>query len=218
MVAVIGRAPHARRPGFPDRLVPLFLFLLSASASAQTDTNSDTGPYTAPAGTAPPVAPPIKKGSPLDHLVNDPKWITLPIGYHEGNTSGSEYWIAHRYIDEMEGQGWGWIRKSGDDWSDGRWIALQETPGLAIAPKRRLLSPTADVDWEFKFWGQLASYEAYDPRTDEMLPVFILQGYEVLGPAQPLRNKVGPPDRISHRPSGASSRAGRPILTDPGVD
>jgi hypothetical protein len=40
----------------------------------------------------------------------------------------------------------------------------------------------------------------------------------VIGPANPLRIKVGPPDRIEHRPSGASSRESRPILTDPGVD
>jgi hypothetical protein len=53
---------------------------------------------------------------------------------------------------------------------------------------------------------------------DEQLPLFILQGYEVIGPAAPLSIKVGPTDRVEHRPSGASSRDGRPILSDPGVD
>ncbi len=66
--------------------------------------------------------------------------------------------------------------------------------------------------------GKYATYKAYDPRMDEQLPVFILQGYEVIGPAAPLDIKVGPPGRIQHRPSGASSREGRPILSDPGVD
>ena len=46
----------------------------------------------------------------------------------------------------------------------------------------------------------------------------INQGYEVIGAADPLSIKVGPPDRIQHKPSGASSREGRPILSDPGVD
>jgi len=50
------------------------------------------------------------------------------------------------------------------------------------------------------------------------LPVFVLTGYEVIGLAAPLNIKVGPPDRIEHRPSGASSRDSRPILSDPGVD
>jgi hypothetical protein len=197
----------------------LFLLAISARCFAQAQPGpADAETYVAPAGKAPPVAPPLKKGSPLDHLVNDPKYTALPAGYREGNTSGDTYWIAHRHIDEMDGQGWGWIRKSSDDWDDAKWIALQETPGLAIAPRRRFVVPAADNDWEFKFWGTLTGYKAYDPRLDELLPVFVLKGYEVLGPANPLRNKIGPPDRIQHRPSGASSRSNRPILTDPGVD
>ena len=186
----------------------------AAPPTPQTDTDN----YIAPAGAAPPVAPPLKKGSPLDHLTNDPRYTSLPVGYREGNTSGPDYWIGHRYIDDMGGQGWGWIRKSSDDWDDGIWIALQETLGVAVAPHRKLLPTSTDSDWEYRFWGKMAPYKAYDPRLDELLPVFVLQGYEVIGPANPLRIKVGPPDRIEHRPSGASSRESRPILTDPGVD
>ena len=188
------------------------------AAAQNPDAASDTDKYIAPDGKAPPVAPPLRKGSPLDHLANDPKMATLPIGYCEGNTSGP-FWIAHRQIDDMDGQGWGWIRQANQDWGDGIWFALQETPGLAVAPRRKLVSPTGDVDWEFKFWGVTASYKAYDPRTDELLPVFVLRGYEVLGPAQPLRKKIGPPGRVLHKPSGASSRNSSPILSDhPGVD
>jgi len=171
--------------------------------------------YHAPSGEAPPVAPPLKKGSPLDHLANDPKLAEPSIGYKEGNTKGDTTWIAHRLIDD---QGGGWVKKSGDGWGSAKWIALQETPGLAVAPHRKLVKADADQNWEFRFWGKFASYKAYDPRMDEQLPVFVLQGYEVIGPAAPLTIKVGPPDRIPHRPSGASSREGRPILSDPGVD
>ena len=174
--------------------------------------------YKAPAGEAPPVAPPLKKGSPLDHLANDPKLEQPTIGYKEGSTKGDTLWIAHRFPDDSGGEGWGWVKKSGDDWGDAKWIALQETPGLAVAPHRKLLKSDADTNWEFKFWGKLASYKAYDPHLDEQIPVFVLQGYEVIGPANPLKNKVGPPDRVQHRPSGASSRNNRPILTDPGID
>jgi hypothetical protein len=193
--------------------------LAAAPLPAQTPAEKDTDSYIAPAGAPPPVAPPLRKDSPLYHLANDPKMATLPIGYREGNTTGAPYGVGHRWIDEMGGQGWGWLRKSDDDWSDGKWIALQETPGLAIAPFRRLYLPNSDANWEFRFWGRLAPYKAYDPHLDELLPVFVLQGYEVLGPANPISNKVGPPDRIANRPSGASSRSSNSIQSDhPGID
>jgi hypothetical protein len=179
---------------------------------------ADEAVYVPPAGSAPPVAPPLKKGSPLDHLANDPKLPTPQIGYKEGNTTGETYWIAHRLVDEQGGEGWGWVRKSDDNWNSAKWIALQETPGLAVAPHRKLVKNDADIDWEYKFWGTFAAYKAYDPHLDEQLPVFVLQGYEVIGQANPLKIHVGPPDRIMHRPSGASSRSSNPILSDPGVD
>ncbi len=189
------------------------LVLVSGILRADDDTV-----YKAPEGQAPPVAPPLRKGSPLDHLANDPKQNAPTVGYREGNTQGSTYWVAHRLIDPVGGQGWGWVRKPDQRWSNARWIALQESPGLAVAPHRKLLKAEMDLNWEYKFWGKFADYKAYDPRLDEQLPVFILQGYEVVGAAAPLNIKVGPPGRIDHLPSGASSRDNRPILTDPGVD
>jgi hypothetical protein len=197
----------------------LFSALLSGSLLLTTGPlPAQEAVYQAPVGEAPPVAPPLKKGSPLDHLANDPKIAQPVIGYREGHTEGDAPWIAHRLIDPVGGQGWGWVKKSGDDWGSAKWIALQETLGVAVAPHRKLVKADGDLDWEFKFWGKFASYKAYDPRLDEQLPVFILQGYEVIGPEPPLNIKVGPPNRIDHRPSGASSRDNRPIMTDPGVD
>src|SRR5476651_961187 len=100
---------------------------------------ADEAVYKAPAGEAPPVAPPLRKGSPLDHLANDPKQEIPTVGYKEGNTSGAVYWVAHRFPDPQGGEGWGWIKKSGDDsWNSGKWIALQETLGVAVAPHRKL--------------------------------------------------------------------------------
>jgi len=168
--------------------------------------------------TAPPVAPPLKKGSPLDHLTNDPKLDQLPIGYSEGQTGGVPFFVAHRAVDTDGGMGWGWVRKSDDDWSDGRWIALQEQPGLAVAPFRKLKTRDGDDNWEFKFWGHYAAYKAYDPHLDELLPVFVLQGYQVIGPAAPLNRLVGPPDRPHSRGSNASSRPGSPIETNHNID
>jgi hypothetical protein len=168
--------------------------------------------------TAPPVAPPLKKDSPLWHLTFDPKLVQLPVGYREGDTSGPVFFIGHRGIDNEGGQGWGWVRKSTDDWGDAKWIALQETLGLAVAPFRKLTQRDADTDWEFKMWGHYATYKAYDPHLDELLPVFVLQGYQVIGPAAPLNLRVGAPGRPQSRGSGASSRPGTPIPNGGGID
>ena len=202
-------------------LIVGLLFITSMGCSSllvAEDNQNDSATYVPPAGAPPPVAPPLKKGSPLDHLANDPRQETPTVGFKEGHTSDPVYWTAHRFTDEMGGQGWGWIKKSTDGWGSAKWIALQETPGLAVAPHRKLTKSDADTNWEYKFWGKFATYQAYDPHLDEMLPVFILQGYEVIGPANALNNKVGASNRIQHRPSGASSRPGSPILSDPGVD
>jgi hypothetical protein len=168
--------------------------------------------------TAPPVAPPLKKGSPLDHLTNDPKLAQPVVGYREGNTQGAVYFVAHRGLDDMGGMGWGWLRKNGDGWGGAKWIALQEQPGLAVAPFRKLTKRDGDADWEFKFWGGYAKYTAYDPHLNELLPVFVLQGYEVIGPAASLNLHPGPPGRPRSRPSGASSRSSNPIQSGQDID
>ena len=197
----------------------LFCALLSGSLLLTTGSlSAQEAVYQAPPGQAPPVAPPLKKGSPLDHLANDPKLAQPTVGYKEGRTEGAAPWIGHRLTDEQGGQGWGWGKKSGASWGSAKWIALQETLGVAVAPHRKLVKADADLNWEYKFWGKFTSYKAYDPRMDEQLPVFVLQGYEVIGLEAPLDIKIGPPNRIEHRPSGASSRDSRPILSDPGVD
>jgi len=195
--------------------------IVNFSLSAEDDSPPvNDGKYVAPNGGPPPVAPPLKKGSPLDHLANDPKQAQPTAGYKEGHTNGTTYYFAHRNVDVQGGEGWGWIKKSedGDSWNSAQWFALQETPGVAVAPHRKLVKNDADQDWEYKFWGHFATYKAYDPHLDEKLTVFVLDGYEVIGQGNPLSLKVGPDGRIQHRPSGASSRSSSPILSDPGVD
>jgi hypothetical protein len=116
------------------------------------------------------------------------------------------------------GQGWGWVRKPNQGWGSAKWVTIEETLGVAVAPHRHLQKSDMDTDWEFKFWGHFATYKAYDPRLDEQIPVFVLDGYQVIGETKPLSIKAGPPGRMQHIPSGASSRGDRPIMTDPGVD
>jgi len=199
------------------RVPALLLLVLAAcfagAVSARAQMAADTSL------TAPPVAPPLKQGSPLWHLTYDVKLVQPTPGYREGETGGTDFFIGHRGIDNEGGQGWGWLRKSTDDWGDGKWIALQETPGVAVAPWRKLTTRNGDADWEFKMWGHYASYKAYDPHLDELLPVFVLQGYQVIGVTAPLRGmRVGAPNRPQSRSSGASSRSSNPIPSGQGID
>lgn len=197
-------------------LTGLLAVNLRAAGPAPADDSEPV--YTPPEGEAPPVAPPVKPGSPLDHLAHDPKQDTPTVGYKEGHTQGDTYFIAHSFVDDAGGSGWGWVKKNGSSWGSAQWVALQEHPGVAVAPFRHLFKRDGDLNFEYKFWGHFAPYKAYDPHLDEELPVFVLEGYEVIGLGNPLSLKVGAPNRITHKGSGASSRSNRPILTDPSVD
>lgn len=121
-------------------------------------------------------------------------------------------YVAHRYYEE-KGAGWGWIKKLKESWSSAKWVALQETPGKAVAPWRRSGDRQSDHNYEYRFYGVFASYLAYDPHRDETMPVFILKGYEPIGEAPALGRKPGPPMRFTRsKKSGASSRSDRPVL------
>jgi len=120
-------------------------------------------------------------------------------------------YIGHRYAEPNDSGGWGWIKLPTDSWAKGgRWIALEETPGVASAPWRDMgpnPTRTGDQNYEYKMHGYFATYQVYDPHTNEMLDVFILESYETIGPAQPLSIRSGPEDRHGDlRRSGFSSR------------
>jgi len=119
-------------------------------------------------------------------------------------------YIGHRYAEPNDSGGWGWVKLPNDNWKKAHWIALEETPGVASAPWRDM-GPTAtradDQNYEYKMHGFFAPYQVYDPHTNEMLDVFVLESYETIGPAQPLTIRSGPEDRHGDlRRSGFSSR------------
>jgi hypothetical protein len=121
-----------------------------------------------------------------------------------------EQFIGHRKTDK-DGSGWGWIKKSDEDWRKARWVSLRET-AKTPAPWRALGNKMADEDFEYNIWGYFANHQVYDPIYDELLDVFVIDHYESLGVAKPLSRQPGPPERFSsHGRSSASSRADRPI-------
>ncbi|HSI86021.1 MAG: hypothetical protein ACAI35_25610 [Candidatus Methylacidiphilales bacterium] len=119
-------------------------------------------------------------------------------------TGKGTVFFGHRFYGEKEA-GWGWVRSASDSWANAKWCALKETPGVIMAPFRTLPNRWDDHNHEYKFWGRWADYTAYDPHRDEDLPVFIIEGYESLGPQKDLKRTPGAVRR--NRPSrGATSR------------
>lgn len=110
----------------------------------------------------------------------------------------SQEFIAHRFFEsKIDSGGWGWVRLPNEGWSRGRWVALRETPGVAVAPWRYKGGDKGDdQNYEYRLRGYIAPYQVYDPHTDEMLDVFVLEKIEqVLGPAKPLGLRPGPKTR-----------------------
>jgi hypothetical protein len=64
-------------------LAALALLAVPVFAEDEAPNTTDAEVYKAPVGEAPPVAPPLRKDSPLWHLANDPKYTSLAPGYRE---------------------------------------------------------------------------------------------------------------------------------------
>lgn len=128
-----------------------------------------------------------------------------------------EVYVGHRYY-LTKGIGWGWIKKPKESWSRAKWVALKEQPdkGL-VAPFRQLGARDADHMHEYELVGYFADYKAYDPKFNDLLPVFVILGYKPLGLAKKLDLKPGSRGQISEGTSTASSRADRPIIQQRGT-
>ena len=118
---------------------------------------------------------------------------------------GTSYFVGSRYYEKKAG-GWGWIKKPEENWKQAKWVAIQETPKKYFVPHRGLKSSDADHEFQYKLLGSFADYQIYDPVRDELLDVFIIQGYESLGLQKSIERKPGPPSRFSSKKSGAYTR------------
>lgn len=110
---------------------------------------------------------------------------TLPAAHtpaKQGETDG-ESWVAQRTIVE-DYCGWGWIKKEKQSWSQARWIALEGTPGVCPIPHTFLPRPEDDKNYQYRFYGSLAPYRAYEPQADVWVDVLIIKGFLSLGPAK----------------------------------
>lgn len=109
-------------------------------------------------------------------------------------------YIGHRYHEAGDTGGWGWVKLPEQSWNRAKWVAVKETPGVAAQPFRSMgdgKNRDVDQDYEFKMRGYFAPFQVYDPHTDEMLDVFVLEACEPFGsePAMPLDLRPGPGER-----------------------
>jgi len=125
--------------------------------------------------------------------------FALPASAQDGSSAsaasalpaGAKKYIGHRYYVE-KGIGWGWIKAPGQRWSKARWAAIKEQPndGL-VSPHRKLTKASGDHEHEYELVGHWADYDAYDPKWNQLVPVFILQSYKSLGQAKSLDLRPG---------------------------
>lgn len=118
---------------------------------------------------------------------------------------GKEYWIGARFFEKKSG-GWGWVKKPEESWRKARWVAIKEEPRKFHAPGRALKGEGADHQFHYKLLGFFADYTIYDPHRDEVMDVFVIQGYESLGLQKSIDRKPGPPGRFASKKSGAFTR------------
>jgi hypothetical protein len=66
---------------------------------------------------------------------------------------------------------------------------LQEEPGIRMAPGRFLRHPNHDNGMQYRLFGRMMDYKAYEPAVDAYVNVFRIEGFEVVGPGEPLKLK-----------------------------
>ncbi len=115
------------------------------------------------------------------------------------------HFVGARYFEKKSG-GWGWIKKPEESWKQARWVAILESPRKFHVPHRQLKNSEQDHEFQYKLLGSFADYQIYDPVRDELLDVFVIEGYESLGAQKSIDRKPGPPGRFTSKKSGAYTR------------
>ena len=173
-----------------------------ASAPAKPSTNPATSSMEASA---------ISAESTEDEEVRKPavekvRRATLPAALtpaRHGHTEGP-FWIGQRTLVE-DYVGWGWIRKEGEGWNKGRWIAIEYDAKVCPVPHAFLPRPGDDKNYLYKLYGDFAPYRAYEPQADVWIDVFLIKGFLSLGPAKD-EIRRDPPHLGSSKPNRFAER------------
>ena len=98
------------------------------------------------------------------------------------NEASGDYYIGRRYLVKKTTL-WGYLRKPRHSWNTGRLVVMNESSKLN--PDRLPESGVAlkhgyDQNFEYKIWGHYTGDNIYEPNSNQFLPEFKLQRYELV--------------------------------------
>ena len=93
-----------------------------------------------------------------------------------------DYFIGRRYF-KPEFHFWCYIRRPGQPWSEAQLVVLNENRKLA--PDRQQLNIGSDNNYEYKLHGYFSGDKVYELVSNQFLPEFVLQGYELISTNPP---------------------------------
>src|SRR6266699_3460777 len=82
-----------------------------------------------------------------------------------------DYFIGRRYY-KPDFKFWGYIRRTGQPWSESQLVMLNEKQKLA--PDREQLDFGSDNNYDYKLYGQFSGDNVYEPASNTMYPELVL--------------------------------------------
>ncbi len=93
-----------------------------------------------------------------------------------------DYYIGRRYYLPLT-RFWGYLREPGQSWRDSKLVIMDEsvvrTPDRGYEPPVKGATFGTDANAEYKITGGYTGEKAYDPSTNQILPVFKATSYEL---------------------------------------
>ena len=93
-----------------------------------------------------------------------------------------DYYIGRRYYVPLT-RFWGYLRKPGQSWRESKLVIMDEsvvrTPDRGYEPPVKGATFGRDANVEYTLLGAYTGEKAYDPSTDQILPVFKATSYTV---------------------------------------
>ncbi len=93
-----------------------------------------------------------------------------------------DYYIGRRYYIPLT-RFWGYLRKPGQSWRDSQLVIMDEslirTPDRGYEPPVKGATFGRDANVEYTLTGHYTGEKAYDPSTDQVLPVFKASSYTI---------------------------------------
>ncbi|MDX2225759.1 MAG: hypothetical protein SFY92_01465 [Verrucomicrobiae bacterium] len=114
---------------------------------------------------------------------------------------------------------WGYVKREGEDWGKNTRLVVFR-PEVPI-PDQKEGPRGRDNNYEYKITGYFSGQKAYEPKSDLLMDVFVLQGYEVISTENdrlplasiPQWTPAGIRKTVSRGGSSGQSSKSRPVRT-----